>query len=245
MSLSVEKQWDDFNNLEGLRPKEIIVSLIANKDFNNPVIRQVIKADEYGQWKHTFKNLPKYLNDRSINYEIIEDFVMGYRSQISKVNDEAIVLTNSRDTELISLAVFKRWNDNNNQAALRPDYIEVSLYANDDLLETRIITKEENWKTEFEDLLKYKDGKEIKYHIVEKEVVGYQGVVEVINDDEIWITNTLIPNEPETPDDPEVPTNPEEPKTPKTGLSNNYQIWIMILIVMGYSLIRLKKQKRV
>uniref|UniRef100_UPI000556E953 Cna B-type domain-containing protein n=2 Tax=Gemella cuniculi TaxID=150240 RepID=UPI000556E953 len=59
------------------------------------------------------------------------------------------------------------------------------------------------WKYSFDNLDKYKDGKEIKYTIDEERVVGYQTIVKGYN-----LTNRLLPP-------------PPTPRLPRTGLTDS------------------------
>ena len=56
-----------------------------------------------------------------------------------------------------------------------------------------MVTEEDGWQWKWEDLPKYKDGKEIKYTIKEDRVVGY--VADITGFD---VLNTYVPNTGDT-----------------------------------------------
>ena len=59
----------------------------------------------------------------------------------------------------------KTWDDNNNQAGLRPDSITVALLANGkEIGKTIELNKDNDWKGEFNDLPSHNNGKLIKIH---------------------------------------------------------------------------------
>ena len=52
-----EKTWNDADDQDGKRPKEITVNLLKNgKAFKNTTV----KPDASGNWKYSFTDLPKY-----------------------------------------------------------------------------------------------------------------------------------------------------------------------------------------
>ena len=51
--ISVEKVWEDNNDINGLRPESITVELLANG-----VAIDEIELSEANGWKHTFTDLP-------------------------------------------------------------------------------------------------------------------------------------------------------------------------------------------
>lgn len=57
--ISGEKIWDDAENQDGKRPESITVNLFANGE---KIDSKVVKEDAEGNWKYSFKNLPKYAN---------------------------------------------------------------------------------------------------------------------------------------------------------------------------------------
>ena len=73
--MSGTKTWDDNNNQDGKRPAQITVKLLAD---GIEVDRSIIKPDENGEWKDSFRDLPKYRGGKEITYSITEETVPDY-----------------------------------------------------------------------------------------------------------------------------------------------------------------------
>ena len=175
------KTWNDNNNQDGLRTTSVVVNLYENGKFKES---KVVTKDE--NWTYTFNNLYKYEkgheNDPKyeIKYEITENPVSGYVTEINGYN-----VTNTHNVIKTEVSGQKAWKDNNNQDGKRPDSIKVILKANGEKVDSKVVTKDENWSYSFTDLDKYKDGKEITYIVEEEQVEDYTASVEGYN-----ITNT-------------------------------------------------------
>lgn len=119
----------------------------------------------------------------------------------------------------------KIWDDNKNEAGVRPGSIFISLYADDELIEMVevIPTGEENndsvWTYTFEDLpVLNESGEKIQYKIIETEVDGYEVHYRGVNIFNVYIT----PEPSDPPTDPPVitdpPTDPPTTTDPPTDL---------------------------
>uniref|UniRef100_UPI0020748037 Cna B-type domain-containing protein n=1 Tax=Enterococcus hirae TaxID=1354 RepID=UPI0020748037 len=118
--VSGQKTWNDNEDQDGKRPKNITVNLLANgKQVQS---KEVSETDG---WKYEFTNLPKYENGQEITYTVTENQVPEYNTEIKGFD-----ITNSYTPGKTSVSVTKTWNDNNNQDGLRPNSIKVQLYAN-------------------------------------------------------------------------------------------------------------------
>ena len=79
---------------------------------------------------------------------------------------------------------------------LRPDNIEVDLYADGNFVKTVVISKDNNWNYLFDNLDKYQNGNLINYTFMEKPVYGYTTTYErsyIIN----TLDNYIYPENPE------------------------------------------------
>jgi hypothetical protein len=79
---------------------------------------------------------------------------------------------------LTEISGVKTWEDNDNQDGVRPEKIEIRLYADNDYLKSIFVegsaTKNEGWTYTFDELDKYRDhGTEIKYSVDEVLPDGY------------------------------------------------------------------------
>ncbi|MDO4369484.1 MAG: Cna B-type domain-containing protein [bacterium] len=184
INVPVVKTWVDDNDRDQKRPDEITVKLLAN----NKLLRAE-KLTKDDNWTYTFTNLYKYEtgyeNDENhkINYTIEEVKVKDYETSINGYN-----IKNSYVPEVRDIKIEKIWNDNNNQDGIRPNEIIVKLFANNKLLKTKKLTKEENWTYTFTNLYKYENGEEINYTVQEEKINGYETLI-----NNFTITNTHIP----------------------------------------------------
>ena len=110
----------------------------------------------------------------------------------------------------------------NDADGIRPDTIEVTLYANGEAVATVNVSKDADWAYTFKELMKNEAGKEILYTIGESAVRDYLSDISGKAEDGFVITNTHTP-EPEPDPDPEpipdpdpdpVPPTPPTPPTP-------------------------------
>ena len=124
------------------------------------------------------------------------------------------------------------WIDNDNAAGRRPQSVLVHLLA--DGQDTGIsVTVDEamGWKYSFENLPRFKDGKEIIYSVREDEVEGYSNQVEGMN-----VTNRLLV-------DAQVKEIGKKRILPKTGQDTS--IWMLILgfLTLGGAVGLTKRQR--
>ena len=247
ISYHVTKIWEDFDNQDGVRPEKITVRLYANDIEINS-----ITISEKENWEYSFEKLPKYKAGKLIKYTITEDNVDLYET------DEITTVENTKETkeldntitnnhELIpynetgEITVTKTWDDDNNKYNSRPENITVHLFADDEEIDSAILSKENNWTYTFKDLLKYKKGEvgvEINYSITEDKVENYQTAINGFN-----VTNKYI-----KPKEPKKSTTPPKleiipPKTGVTTDNNNKSLFELLtaLITLSYSLVITKK----
>ncbi|MBF1276600.1 MAG: Cna B-type domain-containing protein, partial [Parvimonas micra] len=167
VKINVEKAWQDANDQDGKRPKEITVKLLADDVETDKQL--TLKASE--GWKGSFENLDEYKDGKKIKYTIKELSVgEGYTSVISGSSEDGFKVTNAREPEKVNISGEKTWDDANNQDGKRPTKITVKLMKKVEggqLVEAQRqeVTKgaDDKWKYEFKNLPKYENGKEITY----------------------------------------------------------------------------------
>lgn len=186
ISITGQKTWDDKENQDGKRPKEITVRLLANNVATGDVTTASVKTG----WKYTFTNLPKYKDGKQITYTIQEDSVADYTTTI-----QGFDITNHHEVALTSLKVIKAWNDKDDYYHKRPKEITISLKADGKVIREHQMTPDQQgkWEYTFDQLPVYQAGKKISYSIEEKQVDGYQAPVYDINEDlnQVTVTNTI------------------------------------------------------
>lgn len=185
IDIEVKKIWK--NDIELLRPKEIIIDLLKN----NEVYDSITLSEENG-WNYKWESLPKG-EDEIINWNVVERKVKNYNVSIS-VENNVFILTNTYDSRLetdpCNIKVIKLWNDNNSET-VRPTSINVYLLRNNELYDEQTITND-NWCYEWENLPTVdQDGNVIEWTVDEREVKGYKKSIEK-RENVFYITNTLI-----------------------------------------------------
>lgn len=193
ISYNLTKNWEDYDNNDGLRPEKITIKVYANDE-----LVKTIEMSAENNWTATTGDLPKYNNGEEIVYTFVEDEVKGYESSISepvKDNDgnTTIVIVNYHEIETIDLTIEKVWDDVGHED-VRPSSIIVSIFADGEEFETIKITAENNWTYTLKNLQKYKKGQEIKYTIEEEKLDNYETKYEGYT-----ITNSYIEQEIITP----------------------------------------------
>ena len=186
-NISGEKIWDDGDNQDGKRPESITVNLFANGE---KIDSKAVKADAEGNWKYSFKNLPKYANGQLISYTVTEDVVPEYTTEIS-----GTTIINKYQPGKTSISVIKAWEDGNNQDGLRPTDIKVQLYA-DGTPEGEEITLNagNQWSYTWSGLDEMKSGQKISYTVKEAgKVTGYDTVISGEAKTGYVITNSHTP----------------------------------------------------
>ena len=162
------KRWNDSNNQDGIRPKEITVRLYADGVDTD----KSMTVTEATNWTYSFTDLDKYKDGKEIIYTVKEDAVAGYEAFVTGYNIE-----NRHIPEKINVSGTKTWSDADNQDGLRPSKIVIRLYADGTEIRHKEVTASDNWSWTFTDLDKFKDGKEIEYTISEDAVAYYTSEV--------------------------------------------------------------------
>ena len=183
--ITIEKEWSDNNDQDGIRPATITVQLLEN----GTQIQELTLSAE-NNWKETVKDLPVYKDGAEITYSVTESPVDGYTPDINGLH-----IKNTHNVDKTSVCVTKEWKDDENRDGLRPEEIAVELLANGSPTGRTFTLNEGNgWTATVEDLDKNSDGEPIKYSFKENDVPeGYEvsySSEEGINEGEFVVTNT-------------------------------------------------------
>ena len=224
-SVKGSKTWDDANNQDGKRPKEITINLLKNGQ--QVATKKVTEADE---WKWSFENLDKYENGQEITYTIVEEKVEAYTATVKNFN-----VTNSYTPGKTSIQVTKAWDDANDQDGVRPTSVTIKLLADGKETDKKLVlSKENNWTGNFTDLDEYKDGKKIEYTISEETVgKGYTTLITGNVQEGFVVTNKRTPNTP-----------PEKPKNelPKTGTTASLALLGAVALIGGVAVLKFQRK---
>lgn len=187
-TLTIEKNWDDDNNRDGIRPN------LVNVDVKNGNVTYTTATltSENG-WKTTIPGVPVYNNGSEIIYTVEENDTTGYTSQVLEdgVNNKFII-TNTHSPEKITLNLSKVWDDGNDQDGIRPSSINVDINQDGNHLSTVTLSSNNSWTEQVSELYKYSNGTEITYTVEEEHTNGYTTSVQK-DGNNVIITNTHIP----------------------------------------------------
>ena len=186
-SVTVNKDWQDGSNQDGIRPDSVSITLnatVENSDGEEEsitlpnTVESTITLNEGNSWTYTWSGLDKYKNGQEIKYTVAENNVDERYTVSIKSNNQttangyAYTVTNSHTPATIDIPVTKVWNDNDYTEARKT--ITVELWADGSKTGKTIeITSANGWKGTFKGLPKYKAGEEITYTIKERTVDGY------------------------------------------------------------------------
>ena len=157
VKIPVEKTW--------IGPKQ---SKATVRLFADGVEKENVELGEANNWKHEFKDLPKYRADGSlINYTVKEDAVVNYDTDIAGNANDGFKIKNSNN-EKVKVPVEKTW------VGPKQSKVTVRLFADGVEKQKVELSAANNWKHEFENLPKYNaDGSEIEYTVKEDAVENY------------------------------------------------------------------------
>lgn len=184
-SVKVIKDWNDNENQDGKRPGSITVQLLANSSV---VEGKSLVLNSGNGWKGSFDNLPKYKSGEKIIYTVKETDVDGYTSEITGDAQNGFVIKNTHTPETTSVSGNKTWNDDGNRDRKRPETITINLLKNGAKVDSKTVSKNDNWSWNFANLPKYENGAEISYSISEEKVADYSTTRDGYN-----LTNSYTP----------------------------------------------------
>ena len=167
--LNVTKIWDDHDNKDGIRPEYVIIHVYSNQTgFDDLIV-----LNENNNWTKTISNIPKFdENSVIVNYTVEEVNVPDDYYVTIKNQSTNFTVINSHRITTFNLSINKTWNDSDNADGLRPDKLQVIIYADGIEYQRVLLTKEENWTYNMT-LPKYINAKEVNYTVEEVVPEGY------------------------------------------------------------------------
>lgn len=205
--LSAEKIWDDNDNQDGKRKD---VKLHLTKQIGNGSAVKVDGSDKTidknasgAQLTAKWSDLPIYEDGQLISYNVVENQILEYTSEVKKNSDYSFTVTNTHTPELTDINAEKVWKDNDNQDGMRKDVVLVLSKKADDQLahvkvegSERVIDKDASGdalKVTWKNLPKYEGGKLLTYNVVEGEIPEYTSEVKNNKDYSFTLTNSHTP----------------------------------------------------
>ncbi len=172
-NIEVKIEFNDDNNRDGIRDKEVTIRLFANGVKTN----HTITLNEDNNFTDKFINI-EYLDDNAkpIYYTLVEENTNEkYQFKIKDVkeseNGKSFIVENYYEPERISIKGIKTWQDDD--LTVRPLMVKLALYENGRLAQTINFGADiidGNWDYSFNNLFKYENGKEIEYEVKEFKV---------------------------------------------------------------------------
>ena len=193
--IEVVKIWDDNDNKDGNRPKSITVHLYAGGEE----VRSA-KLTAANGWKHTFGELPKFVNGHPITYTVKEDPVRWYVAEI-----HGYTIRNKYQPEMTSVSVRKVWDDENNKNMFRPTSVRMTLSNGMSV----ILNEENSWMASITGLPTMVNGLPAVYTWTEQEVIGYE-LESVVTEGSVTTFTNKPWNRPDKPTEGKTPRLPGE-----------------------------------
>lgn len=204
----INKNNDDYKNFNATITDENgnnitnYTLLDSSKNVTLKTLEELIGEDFYIQIKNDveFKNVKFAFTAK---YDVTDIKYWTNATSVSSTQPVVIVEKTQKDLggqkeaqipEIVNKIVEKIWDDKDNQDEIRPTSIKVILKADGEDYGKQIeLSETNNWRYEWKDLEKYKDGKEINYTVEEVgEIEGYVSTSKIEGNKTI-ITNTHTP----------------------------------------------------
>ena len=196
VSIDVNKEFVDKENVDELRLTEIVVALYKNAGDATHIDTRTL--NEQNNWKASFTNLDKYdfETQELIKYDAKEldvdkNYTASYEKNQEK-NNITLKITNTLKYEsvLTNITANKVWNDNENKVGARKS-VTFELYADGVATGKTQTATADDWTVEFKNVQKYnKDGSEIKYTVIETTQVEHYNKP-AYSDNGLTVTNTI------------------------------------------------------
>ena len=185
-----KKVWDDGNNLGGVRPENVKVTLHAN----GTQVGEVVTLSEDNNWENKWSGLPCSDDEgKPIDYSIEEKPVNHYETVIEESLDETTgekVFRVINQYESTNRTVKKIWEDDNNKRGKRPSDIKVQLLQDGIPYQDEIDLNASNgWTHTWEGIPLKNEDTLYTYTIREIPVDGYETTIKEEIDPE---TNGLV-----------------------------------------------------
>lgn len=219
--------WEDEDDQDGIRPKNILVSLM-----NGETVAATQTISEADDWEWNFSGINRYDEDgNEISYTIKIGDVPGY----TKTEEDGTV-TYTHVPEKVALTAGVIWEDENNRHGIRPETVTICLMNGDTVVEELELGAKDGWKWIFENLPKYEEGKEIQYTLDAQQVSGYNMTIDGLN-----VVYTYVEEETETESEtsPETEAETETETTSAlgvaTGDSARTGLYLFLLVTSGFT----------
>ena len=169
-------QWNDADNQDGIRPASVEVELYANDQATGNKVTLTAENN----WKAAFAETDMKKNGVRIAYTAVvtSGDVAGYTSSVTgnALDDNGFVVNYAHTPEVTKVTTSAVWNDADNQDGIRPNYVSVQLKADGvNAGKEAVLDAAGNWSVTWDNLPKFKAGKEISYTVEAASAVNGYG----------------------------------------------------------------------
>lgn len=172
VEIPVSVKWDDAENQDGARLDSVEAELYAD----GVATENKVTLNAGNNWTAKFAKVDVKKDGTRIKYEVKSTEAAGYNIAVTGdiLSDEGLALTYKHVPATVNVSAAAAWNDADNQDGIRPTDTLVQLYANgSELGDKAVIESDKSWTKTWENLPKYKEGKEIEYTVIAYAVSGY------------------------------------------------------------------------
>ena len=164
INITINKVWDDNNNQDGKRTDNVKIQLYQDGKAQG----QIVILNDNNNWTHTYTNLRTMQNGKQLTYEVKEVEVPEDYTSSTTGKDTKFTITNRHTPETINVTVVQIWDDLDDIDKIRPDYVEVQIYANGEAIGNPIkLSPDNNQSYIWQNLPKYENGILINYTVDE------------------------------------------------------------------------------
>ena len=169
-------QWDDADNQDGIRPASVDVELYADDRATGNKV--TLTAEN--EWKSAFKETDIKKNGTRIAYTAVvtSGELAGYTCTVTgeALDDNGFVVNYAHTPEVTKVIASTVWDDADNQDGIRPNYVSVQLKADGvNAGKEAVLDAAGNWSMTWDNLPKFKAGKEITYTVEAASAVNGYG----------------------------------------------------------------------
>ena len=155
------------------------------KIYKDSSLQGTLTINEDGTF--TFNSSVDTIGEVSFDYYIESDITNPHETKDVESNTSTVTLL-INERQKMSINGKKIWKDDNNNDGLRPERVNVNLYADNEVIRTIDVAKSSDWKYSFNDLYVYRVGHEneesekIVYRVAETQSYnGYSSSVDGYN----------------------------------------------------------------
>ena len=169
-------EWDDEDDQAGKRPKSVTLHLFAGEDEINSM---KVEADD--GWQYSFGDQDGYTDGEKIDYTITEDDIIGYDISIDGFAVTNTLAAESSESQRVYAVI--NWDDNDNEAKIRPESVTLNLLADKEVIYTQEVTEDEfgEWSMGYDVTKVVRNNPRVVFSVTAETIDGYSCEVKSAN----------------------------------------------------------------